>query len=275
MVEAYRQKHPNRLRVITAPTNVGAHENNRRTIAAAQGKYIAFCEGDDYWHRPDKLQLQVNHLEAHPECGLVYSDYNLDDVARGLRIESHHHHTRRAIPRSPTIVDIVAGRAGILTCTVMARRDLVQQVRSADPYLHDSGAFLMGDTQLWAEIATIAKLHYLEEPLATYVRLPESQSQSADRVRAARFAISNCEMFLYLCAKHKLPDELRQWHERRRSEAQLEWAFWKPDRSLGRDARRHCTSLRLRHRLLFWGSQHPWLNRLFRVAHRITHPLRA
>lgn len=62
----YQKTHPELIKVIISDKNIGAAANERRAILAAKGKYIAFCEGDDYWTEPLKLQRQVDFLEKNP-----------------------------------------------------------------------------------------------------------------------------------------------------------------------------------------------------------------
>ncbi len=66
------KKYPNTIRVITADYNVGAEANSLRCLKAYRGKYIALCEGDDYWTDPFKLQKQVDFLEKNPEYVMCY-----------------------------------------------------------------------------------------------------------------------------------------------------------------------------------------------------------
>lgn len=63
IVMEYADRFPGLIRVITADTNVGMVENGKRCMRACRGKYIALCEGDDYWTDPLKLQKQVELLE--------------------------------------------------------------------------------------------------------------------------------------------------------------------------------------------------------------------
>ena len=67
IVFGYAKRYPDIIRVITADYNVGSKANGRRCIRACRGKYMAICEGDDYWTDPYKLQKQVDFLEGHPE----------------------------------------------------------------------------------------------------------------------------------------------------------------------------------------------------------------
>ncbi len=70
----YERAHPDIIRVISTGQNVshGSNGNLKRTCRALRGKYVAFCEGDDYWIDPLKLQKQVDYMDAHPECTICF-----------------------------------------------------------------------------------------------------------------------------------------------------------------------------------------------------------
>lgn len=67
ILEDYREKYPNLIRLLTSETNVGAKENYYRTHRACLSPYIAYCEGDDFWTDPNKIALQIKFLLTHPE----------------------------------------------------------------------------------------------------------------------------------------------------------------------------------------------------------------
>lgn len=65
--------HPdNKIKVLNTTTgNFNAFYN----LFSARGKYIAFCEGDDYWNDPAKLQKQVEALRTNSELAFTYHSY--------------------------------------------------------------------------------------------------------------------------------------------------------------------------------------------------------
>lgn len=77
IVFEYAKKYPDIIRVITADYNVGSKANGRRCTMACRGKYIAICEGDDYWTDPLKLQKQVEILEKYNNVIVCFHQFQI------------------------------------------------------------------------------------------------------------------------------------------------------------------------------------------------------
>lgn len=80
IIREYAEKYPDIIKPIYETENqYSKHDGSLvRVMNAAvhpAAKYIAFCEGDDYWTDPNKLQIQVDFLESHPEFVLTSHDY--------------------------------------------------------------------------------------------------------------------------------------------------------------------------------------------------------
>ncbi len=75
IIREYEQKYPDLFRPIYQTENQYSKKVSiwaEIQFPRARGKYIAFCEGDDYWTDPRKLQKQVDYMEANPGCSLCF-----------------------------------------------------------------------------------------------------------------------------------------------------------------------------------------------------------
>jgi glycosyltransferase involved in cell wall biosynthesis len=257
----YQKKHPEVIRLVTSGQNVGAIKNQYRTEKACRGKYVAYCEGDDYWHCPNKLQKQVDYMESHPECALVYSDCDYYYVATAQRISCINRYRKAPQPNNPSICAILFDPAlRIPTCTVCLRRDFLNKVIDSDPILYQSGTFLMGDTPRWAEISLFGRIAYIDESLATHGVLIESAAHSRDVRKTLRFAKSGCELLLYLIDKHGLPASERSKYQECWCKSSLKLAFYERNAELANEVRKVRNGFTLAEQLRFWGSTSKFLN---------------
>lgn len=79
IVREYEATHPHLIQAIYETENQYSKLPNAlytfiEQTTKGRATYVALCEGDDYWTAPDKLQLQIDFLESHPEYSMVCSD---------------------------------------------------------------------------------------------------------------------------------------------------------------------------------------------------------
>lgn len=72
ILERYQEQHPDLIHLLLRDVNVGPEQNWLDLMAHARSRYVLYAEGDDYFCDPDKLQLQVDFLETHPEVAVCF-----------------------------------------------------------------------------------------------------------------------------------------------------------------------------------------------------------
>jgi len=75
IVREYAEKYPDIIRPILQTENQfsrGVDVAKTFIWPCIRGKYVAICDGDDYWTNDKKLQLQADYLDRHPECAICF-----------------------------------------------------------------------------------------------------------------------------------------------------------------------------------------------------------
>jgi glycosyltransferase involved in cell wall biosynthesis len=72
IIKNYLEDFPGLIRILFQTENVGPGKNFVDLINSAEGKYIAYLEGDDYWTDLFKLQKQFDYMEVNPHLSLCY-----------------------------------------------------------------------------------------------------------------------------------------------------------------------------------------------------------
>ena len=206
IVLEYQNQYPEIIKVVTSDNNVGAHRNSVRTDKVCCGKYIAFCEGDDFWHNRNKLQVQFDFLENNIEYGMVHGNVDVLNVEKG-ELHKSFLDLPSDLQDDNAYFEILSSKRRIYTPTVMARRTLLLQVIRDNPECSDR-RFMMGDFQRWLELSRVSNVKYMPESLATYRILQESASKSNDRNKLLRFEQSIRDSVYHYLVKYDCPKEL-------------------------------------------------------------------
>ncbi len=86
IIRDYQEKYPHLINAIYETENqYSKHDGSleRITIENLKGKYVAICEGDDYWIDNKKLQKQIRYMEEHDDCSLTFTNGMRFDVKTG------------------------------------------------------------------------------------------------------------------------------------------------------------------------------------------------
>ncbi len=90
IIREYEKKYPNIIKPIYQKENQyskGLPMNESFNFPRAEGKYIALCEGDDYWADSLKLQKQIDFMQEYNNCSMCFHRAEIKQYNSSLKIE--------------------------------------------------------------------------------------------------------------------------------------------------------------------------------------------
>ena len=186
IVREYAEKYPDIIKPVYEIENQYSKCDGSlaRIMDAAMhtnSKYVAICEGDDYWTDPNKLQNQVDILETDEEIGLVYSRVRVYDQYREVFLGQLWGDYCQSFED-----ELINNR--ITTLTSCFRKDVFLKYRQfyIDTYPRRR-SWKMGDYPLWLFISYYSKTYLIEKPTGVYRLLTHSASHDSDPQKMADF----------------------------------------------------------------------------------------
>jgi glycosyltransferase involved in cell wall biosynthesis len=148
IVRRYQEQFPEKVRLVSSVINLGPQKNFLRTLRECRGRYIALCEGDDYWTDVNKIQRQCDFLNSSPQFVMTYAGVQ---ARQGQKIDYAY---IGGADRDCSQIELLT-MPPINTLTVMFRNVLdevpVEKITS--------GA---GDLFLWSILGHYGQGHYME-----------------------------------------------------------------------------------------------------------------
>ena len=173
-----------RIVCIRRPKNLGLVSNTidlYRRILADGCDYIAMLDGDDYWTDTHKLQLQLDHLRAHPEVGFVHTNGRTESGSDKWTFGQ-----REGLYGLDSV--------GFANCTVLFRAGLLSANLLSDI---EAQHFLWLDYPLYGVFFQQTEWTYLPQPTAVW-RDHTSVSQPATATAVMRLKEERCRMWKWL-----------------------------------------------------------------------------
>lgn len=197
----YSKFNPDKVRLMLPSKNQGISRNFYNTLFNALGKYIAFCEGDDYWIDPYKLQKQVDYLELNPDVGCVYTDFNRLRQESGYIEYSLFRTNSQWFPLHSDLATFICNPSYFAPCTWMFRKELLVK----PPFESVDSTFV-----LFAHMLSKTAIYFLPDTTSVYRNLPESASHSLSLYKTYIRISGLYETQMKLAKLYGLSDVLKQ-----------------------------------------------------------------
>lgn len=178
------------IKYVKQDENIGMMPNFVFAMNQCKGKYIALCEGDDYWTDPLKLQKQVNFLETNPDYVLCFHKVSILKT-NGEIVDDF----ITKVPENYETIETLARLGNYIHTPSVVFRKVIERF----PFEFEKSP--IGDYFLYIMLAEYGKLKCLEEKMAIYRGGVGIWSDKSIYFRSLNTAVLHTYMFDYFSGK--------------------------------------------------------------------------
>ncbi len=150
------EEHP-KVIALTQENSGGCAAPRNTGIPHCTGRYIGFLDGDDLW-LPDKVETELQAIEAHPEAGLLFGDFIEFDGETGAKRDVHVNHYE--VGQVDMLEKFFVYGGPIPPSGAVVRRDVFDKVGLFDP-----GVKFNEDSEFWLRVAAEFPIQHIPRPL--------------------------------------------------------------------------------------------------------------
>ena len=206
VLEQYRQKYPDIIRLFLREQNMGLGANWAQCVKDCRGEFICNCDNDDYWHNPNKLQLQLDYMHAHPECNILITNHRTHN-----RITGEIRECIANINRSVDLQQSVWNGADFCNATIMYRADFMKAHLDLDEFIKRH--FTLQDWPAWVILTAYTNIDVLSESTATFgiETVSITRPDSVERYKKRLDGDKEVNRYLGELFPEKFPFEEHDW----------------------------------------------------------------
>lgn len=164
IIREYADKYPEIIKPIFESENqYSKRDGTLQAImdTACDGKYVAWCEGDDYWTDPYKLQKQYDFMESHPDCSLCFCSHS-NLFPDGSMVEVARYNADKI---DCPAKDVILGGGAYMASNSMFLRN-----KMFVPYRKWAGPCSIGDYPTVLSLLAKGKIAFLRDCMCVYRR---------------------------------------------------------------------------------------------------------
>jgi glycosyltransferase involved in cell wall biosynthesis len=224
---SYKEKYPDKIKLVLHEKNVGVAKNDISVVKQARGKYIAWCDGDDYWITKDKLQKQYDVLEENSDVSLVVTDWiDYFEETQVYREQKNIQSELEKTSYGKECIKLLVQRKtiGLRYSSCMFRKSYYLDALLKDPDLFLCG-HLCNDTAVFFAMYERGRFFLIPEFTTVYRIRPGSLSIIADREKRFIYDMGYLRLIVHVISYYHLDDETKNTTIRRLLEVPLLYTF--------------------------------------------------